>query len=204
MATKDTQAATGPNDAPTPLFRRAKPADALDLAVATFLGEARLDMQSLAARLAVSPATLYRWFGSRAMLLDKVCERLADEFAADARATARGNGDERVCDYARRVMVSAAASAPVRSFVGREPQLALRLLLGKDGSVHRVLVQRTAGIIDETRPPGQPRPPDEHVHLLVQVTTALVWATFVIGDEPQIEDGVEIVRMILASGRSPR
>jgi hypothetical protein len=34
-------------------------------ALETFLNDARVDMQTVAAQLDVSPATLYRWFGSR-------------------------------------------------------------------------------------------------------------------------------------------
>jgi hypothetical protein len=40
------------------------------------------------------------------------------------------------------------------------------------------------------------------VHLIVQVATGLVWATFVIGEEPQIDSAVEVIRMILSAGAS--
>jgi len=203
MAATHTEPASEPDTpAPTPLFRRPKPADALDLALETFLDCSRVDMQALAVRLGVSPATLYRWFGSRARLLDSVFERLAGRFAAAARAEARGTGDEHVCDYARHVMTATAAFEPVRSFVAREPQLALRLLLGKDGAVHRVLTAETREVIQQTRAPGEAQMIDAHVHLIVQVATALVWATFMIGDEPQIDSAVELIRMVLASSRS--
>jgi AcrR family transcriptional regulator len=186
---------------PGPLVRRAKPEDAVELALGTFLACARVDMQALAAQLDVSPATLYRWFGSRAQLLDKVCERLAEQFASAGRSQAQGSGDERVCDYARRVMSSSAAFEPVRSFFTREPRLALRLLLGKQGSVHGVLVEQTGELIAQTRAAREP-PEDEHVHLIVSVATGLVWASFVIGDEPQIDSAVEIIKLILASSRA--
>ncbi len=202
MASASTHVSTSERaSASAPMFRRAKPADALDLAVDTFLAEARVDMQTLAVQLAISPATLYRWFGSRAQLLDAVCERLAERFTAAARAEAQGDGDERTCDYARRVMSAAAAFGPLRSFVAREPQLALRLLLGGSGAVHRVVTERTREMIAETRPPDQARRLDQQVHVIVQVATALVWATFAIGDEPAIDSAVEIVGVILASSR---
>ena len=192
--------------APQPAFRRPRPDDAVDLASATFLEGARVDMQTLAARLGVSPATLYRWFGSRAGLLEGVFERLAEDFAARARAEARGQGDELVCDYARRMMVRAAAFEPIKTFVTREPQLGLRLLLGRDGAVHRVLTARTGELIADTRERGASTPDEQHVHLIVQVATALEWATFTVGDEPEIDSAVDIIRMVLASvpPRAPR
>ncbi len=186
---------------PAPIFRRAKPEDALDLALATFVAEARVDLQTLATQLAVSRATLHRWFGSREQLLDQVCERLAQGFTAAARAEAQGDGDERVCDWARRLMEAAVDYQPVRTFVAREPQLALRLLLGKQGAVHRTLAEVLRAVIAETRSPQEAQPLDEHIEVIVQVATALVWATFMIGDEPQIDSAVGIVRMTLSCGR---
>lgn len=190
-------AATEPSTREQPAFRRARPEDAVDQAMATFLAGARVDMQTLAARLGISPATLYRWFASRAGLLESVFERLAEQFAAQARADARGEGDERVCDYARCMMTAAASFEPMRTFVTREPQLGLRLLLGREGAVHRVVTARTAELIADTRAPGAGSPDEDHVHLIVQVATALEWATFTVGDEPEIESAVEIIRMIL-------
>jgi AcrR family transcriptional regulator len=186
----------------TPVFRRARPDDAVEMALATFVSGERVDMQSLAARLDVSPATLYRWFGSRAQLLDRAFALMSLDFAAEARAAARGEGDERVCDYARHIMVSAAGFEAMRAFVGREPQLALRLLLGKDGSVHRVVTEQTAEVVAETRSPEEAHAIDAHVHMIVQVATALVWATFMIGDAPEIDSAVELIRMVLASSRT--
>jgi AcrR family transcriptional regulator len=185
---------------PTPLFRRAKPQDAVDLAVATFVGGDRVDLQALATQLAVSRATLHRWFGSREQLLDRVCEQLAVRFTSTAAAAAEGDGDERVCVFCRRLMEAAVEYEPVRGFVAREPELALRLILGKDGAVHRVVSQALRSVIAETRPPRRAKPLEGRIDVIVQVATALVWATFVVGDAPQIDSAVEIIRMILAAG----
>jgi AcrR family transcriptional regulator len=201
MATTDSGAPAATSEPPVRRFRRAKPADAVDLALETFVSDTRVDMQILAAELDVSPATLYRWFGSRGQLLDRVLERLAERFSAAARVGAQGDGDERVCDYARRLMTAAAEFEPARSFVSREPQLALRLLLGREGAIHRVIAEEMSEVIAEDHPPQRARPLEKQVHVIVQVATALVWATFAIGDEPQIDSAVEIIRMILA-GRS--
>ena len=184
---------------PPPIVRRPRPDDAVEQALATFLREERVDMGSLAGQLGVAPATLYRWFGSRGVLLEGVFERLAEQFADRAHAEAQGPGDARVLDWARRVMTMAAAFEPLRSFVTREPQLGLRLLLGRGGAVHRTLSARTAEMIAEARPAGAPAPREEHVHMIVQIATALAWATFTIGDEPEIDSAVEVIGLILAA-----
>lgn len=195
-----TRAGTGADEV-TPLFRRAKPQDALDLALATFASGARVDVGTLARQLAVSRATLHRWFGSRERLLDQVCGRLAAAMTASSRAQAQGKGDELVCDFARRLMETAVAYEPVRTFVEREPELALRLLLGKGGAVHSTVAEVLREVISNARPSGDAPPHDKQIEVIVQVATALVWATFMIGDEPQIDGAVEIVRMALSAGR---
>ncbi len=176
----------------------------MDLAVETLLGEVRVDMQALAAQLGVAPATLYRWFGSRGALLEQAFERLTRQFSAAARAEARGDGDERVCDYARNIMTSSAAFQPVRSFVERESELGLRLLLRRGGAVHRVVADELLEMLAETR--SQPPTPElvEAAHVIVQVATSLVWATFMVGDEPEIDEAVQVIRVILASTRAQR
>jgi len=181
------------------MFRRARPDDAVDVALATFMACERVDMQALASQLGVSPATLYRWFGSRSRLLDQVCGRVAEQFADVALAASQGEGDERVCDFARQTMVASAAARPVRSFVEREQQVALRLLLRRDSAVHRVLTERTLELMAETR--GGETPPfvEDATHLIVQVATGMIWATFLVGDEPDPDTAVEIIRMVLRS-----
>ncbi len=199
MAASQPSPRLDPDGDPRPLLRRPRPEDAVELASATFFEGSRVDMQTLAGRLGISPATLYRWFGSRAGLLDAVFEQIAEEFTAQARSEAQGDGDDLVCDYARRLMRNGVSSVPIRAFVTREPQLGLRLLLGREGAVHRVVAARTGELIAQTRAPGAPHPREEHVHLIVQVATALEWATFTVGDEPEIDSAVDIIRMILAA-----
>lgn len=187
---------------PTPRFPRARPADAVDLALETLLAEARVDMQTLAAELGVAPATLYRWFGSRGALIEQAFERLTRQFSATARAEAKGKGDERVCDYARNIMTASSAFQPVRSFVEREKELGLKLLLRRQGAVHRVVADELLELLAETRTQAPSPELAEAAHVIVQIATSLVWATFMVGDEPEIDEAVQVVRVILASTRS--
>jgi len=191
-----------PSAPPAPRFPRARPADAVDLAIETLLSEARVDMQTLAAELGVAPATLYRWFGSRGVLLEQAFERLAREFSAAARTEARGDGDEYVCAYARNIMTASSGFQPLRTFVEREKELGLRLLLRRDGAVHRVISEELLEVLADTRPAEQAEQLEEAAHVIVQIATSLVWATFMVGDEPEIDEAVQVIRVILAAGRA--
>jgi AcrR family transcriptional regulator len=183
-----------------PVIRRPKLQDALDLARATFLSGARVEMGALAAQLDISQPTLYRWVGTREQLLDRVLERVTDEFLAVAIAEAEGDGDERVLDFVGRMMNATAAFQPALDFIAREPQLALRLVLAEAGAVHRSLARALRTVIGETRPPKEALALENQVDLAIQVCTGLQWGTIAVGDDPQVEGAVEVVRALLATG----
>jgi len=182
-----------------PVIRRPRPADALGLAEQTFLAGERIEMGAIAALLDVSQATIYRWFGSREQLIEQVIDQIAREFLAVTKAQAEGGGDERVLDFVRRMMEATVTLEPIRAFVEREPQLALRLLLGEAGLVRRTLRLALAEIVAETRSAERAEALEGELDLLVGVGVALEWATFAIGDEPQIDHAIHIMRVMLAA-----
>lgn len=187
-----------------PVIRRPEPQDALDLAQATFVSGVRVEMATLAAQLGISLPTLYRWVGTREQLLDRVLERVTDEFLAVAISDAEGDSDERVLDFIRRMMNATAAFEPGLTFVAREQQLALRLVLAESGAVHRSLARALRTLIGETRPPEQARTLEDKVDLAIRVCTGLQWASVAVGDDPQVEGAVEVVRALLADDGAPR
>jgi AcrR family transcriptional regulator len=204
MATASSKPEGPPTKQTAPLFRRPTREDALELARATFLDGERVDMQHLASQLGVSRVTVFRWVGSREQLLEQVLEDLTIRFVADARGDAAGNGEDRVLDFVRRVMTTTVQIEPVRRFVDHEPQLALRLLLGEHGAVHQRLAEGLQNVLaDAGLPATNNTQLKTFVDVLVQVGTALEWATLTIGDEPQIERTVEIGRALLQAAIPP-
>ena len=197
MATAPTQPKGPPPRQPAPVFRRPTREDALELARAAFLSGDRVDMQQLASQLGVSRVTVFRWIGTREQLLEKVLEDLATTFAADARAQATGNGEDRVLDFVRRLMTTTVQIEPIRQFVVREPQLALRLLLAEQGAVHQRLAHGLQDVLADAGLATNETQLKSFIDVLVQVGTALEWATLAIGDEPQIDRTLEIGRALL-------
>jgi AcrR family transcriptional regulator len=185
-----------------PVFRRARPQDALDVATATFQRDERIDMGALAAQLDISRATLYRWFGSRDQLIERLLVQLARQFGGAARADTQGNGDERVVDFARRLMTTTVDYGPLRTFVEREPQLALRLLISARGAVHASVVEELFAAVAETHSPEEAKALEGHLSMVTQVGATLQWATLAVGDGSEIERAVDIVRGLLAAGRA--
>jgi AcrR family transcriptional regulator len=189
-------------DGRTPIIRRPKPQDALDLAQTTFASGARVEMGAVAAQLGISQPTLYRWLGTREQLLDRVLEGLTEEFVAIAIAEAKGDGDERVLDFVRRLMNATVGFQPGVTFVRRESQLALRLVLGEAGAVHRVLARGLRTVISETRSADETAAVAEQIDLVVQICTGLQWTAIAIGETANVDGAVEIVRALLLAGRA--
>jgi AcrR family transcriptional regulator len=198
--------ATAPSRIPTladlPTFRRAKPQDALDVARALFIAEERLDMGSLAERLGVNRGTLYRWFGSRDQLVEQMLVQLAEAFSVSAHAAAQWEGDERVLDFARRVMDATAHFQPLRTFVAREPELALRLLIGERGAVHRSLAEALSAEVAKAHSETVAEELESRIDGIVRLAASLQWATIAIGEEPQIEELVDYIRAVLIAARA--
>lgn len=161
-----------------------------------------MEVGVIATQLSISRVTLYRWFGSREQLLEQVFVGLADEFSESARAEAEGDGDERVVDFARRIMDATAHFQPIRAFVEREPQLALRLLIGERGAVHGRLVRALLDVIAETHSQEQANALEKHVDGIIRMAGALQWATLAIGDEPQTELAADIICALLTTGQA--
>lgn len=182
-----------------PADARPGPGDVLNAAgLMVYEGE-RVDMGTLAARVGVGRATLYRWFGSREQLIEQLLERFALAFLERARDEAKDDGEARVLDIARRLMEATVEFEPARRFVAREPQLALRLLLGAGGAVHRTMARALREALIEVHGERRTAALEESIDGMVQVATALQWATFAIGDEPRIEQAIELMRLMLAA-----
>ena len=112
-------------------------------AVDTFLAGQRLDMRSLAQRVGVGRATLYRRAGNREQLLDQVLWWRARRLLADqVRASAHLTGTDRLTAVIGGVLRAIGADRPVRMFLESEPETALRVLTGSRSTVHQGMAAR--------------------------------------------------------------
>jgi AcrR family transcriptional regulator len=186
-------------DPPGIVIRRPTRADALELARRMFLAGERVDMQVIAGRLSVSRATMHRWLGTRERLLGEVLGAITTEVLDAIDATVDGSGVERFLNVSRPLMETYTNLEPVRIFVAREPELALRVILSERGAVHRSLAEGLRRITAAKRSQAKQQRLEAVLETIIQTSTALVWATIAIGDEPQIDRAMEINRALLAS-----
>jgi AcrR family transcriptional regulator len=207
MTTTDAAAIASPDGAvgapQLPTFRRATPNDAIDVAQAAFVLGERVDMGTVATQLAISRATLYRWFASRDELLEQMLVKLAEEFCSAALVGLDQEGDARVLEYARRLMNATLQFEPLGTFVTREPQLALRLLIGQRGAIHEAISRAMLAVVAESRAPADVVALQPNIDIVVWVGTSLQWATLAAGEEPQTERAVDVLRALLVARPAP-
>ena len=140
------QGTAAPQMVPGPIF-----AAAVDM----FVTGQRLDMRSLARRIGVARATVYRRAGNREQLLDQVLWWRARRLLADQlRASADVTGTDRLTAVIAGVLHAIGADRPVRMFLESDPETALRLLTGPRSAVHQGMAKALENLIDLERGRG--------------------------------------------------
>lgn len=131
------------------------PAEIFAAALDSFVSEQRLDMRSLARRLGVARATLYRRAGNREQLLDVMLWWRARRLLAEqVQATAALAGAARLSAVIGGVLRAIATDRPLQAFLESDPETALRLLTGTRSTVHRGMADALERLIDLERGRG--------------------------------------------------
>jgi len=135
-----------PSMVPGPIF-----AAAID----TFVAGQRLDMRSLARRIGVARATLYRRAGNREQLLDQVLWwRARRLLAGQVRASTHLTGTDRLTAVIGGVLRAIGTDRPVRLFLEADPETALRLMTGSRSAVHQGMAKALENLIELERGRG--------------------------------------------------
>jgi AcrR family transcriptional regulator len=131
------------------------PAEIFAVAVDAFAAGQRLDMRSLARRIGVARATLYRRAGNREQLLDQVLWWRARRLLADqVRASDGLTGTDRLAAVIGGVLRAIGNDRPVRMLLESDPETALRILTGTRSAVHQGMATALENLIDLERGRG--------------------------------------------------
>jgi AcrR family transcriptional regulator len=121
-------------------------------AVDAYLAGRRLDMQSLARRLGVSRATLYRRAGNREQLLDEVIWwRGRRMVASRLLATAHLSGVARIVAVVGGALRAIERDRHLHAFIESEPDAALRILTGSRSLAGHGMATALGNLIDLER-----------------------------------------------------
>jgi AcrR family transcriptional regulator len=138
---------------------RATPRDALVLARRRWLQGERIDIGALAAELSVSRATLFRWVGSRELLLAEILWSFFEPTLAAAEAGLRVRGARRVGRCCERAVRAILDFQPLRRFIASDPEYALRLLTSKASPVQARTVAAVHALLEREADSGEWQPP---------------------------------------------
>ena len=178
------------------------PADIFAAAVDVFAAGQRLDMRSLARRVGVARATLYRRAGNREQLLDELLWWRARRLLADQlRDTASRAGTERLAAVIGGVLRAIARDRPLRTFLESDPETALRLLTGSGSTVHRGMAAALERLIDAERGRGGFQASLDTptlAYAIVRISESFLYADVVADRAPDVDRAETVIEALLA------
>jgi AcrR family transcriptional regulator len=177
------------------------PAEIFAAAVDTFASGQRLDMRSLARRIGVARATLYRRAGNREQLLDQLlwwrARRLLDD---QVRTSADLAGTARLSAVIGGVLRMIAGDRPLRVFLESDPETALRILTGTRSAVHQGMAGALENLIDLERGRGTfdaSLDTRTLAYAIVRVSEGFLYADVIADRAPDIGRAVTLIEALL-------
>ena len=177
------------------------PAEIFAAAVDTFASGQRLDMRSLARRIGVARATLYRRAGNREQLLDQLLWWRARRLLADqVRASADLAGTARLSAVIGGVVRAIGTDRSLRVFLESDPETALRILTGTRSTVHQGMVLALENLIDLERGRGSfdaSLDTPTLAYAIVRVSEGFLYSDVIADRAPDIGRGVTVIDALL-------
>jgi AcrR family transcriptional regulator len=178
------------------------PSEIFAAATAAFTAEQRLDMRSLARRLGMARATLYRRAGNREHLLDEVLWwRARQLLAGQLRAAADRTGPDRLVAVIGGVLRAIARDRPLRAFLESDPETALRLLTGSRSTVHRGMARALEELIDAERSGGTFDPGLDTptlAYAILRISEGFLYADVIVDRAVDVDRAVTVIDALLS------
>ncbi|MGO8961990.1 MAG: QsdR family transcriptional regulator [Streptosporangiaceae bacterium] len=178
------------------------PAEIFRAAAGAYLAGQRLDMQSLARRVGVGRATLYRRVGNREQLLDAVIWWRARRLLAwQLGRSCELAGAARISAVVGGVLRSIERDRPLRAFLDCDTDTALRILTGGRGQAAHGLTIALERLIDRERSLGAFEPDLDTAALayaIMRISEAFLYADVLAGLSPDVSRAITVVDALLA------
>lgn len=179
----------------------------IDLAHRWFLEGRRIDMQQLARASGIGRATLYRWWGSREVVIGEVVWRIIAEAIGRVEARGASVSEDPAGRFVRHFGTLAdtvRTFEPLTRFVADDPEYGLRVLTSGYSVVQGRMIDWVASRLTDL--------PDLDPHIevrdlayaIVRVGEAFVWSDIITGDAPQSGKATAMVELLVSAASGKR
>jgi len=182
--------------------RPTSPRDAFDLARGKWLKGERIEVGALAEELGVARATVFRWVGTRDLLVGEIIWYLFEMLWEQAADNAQGTGADYGADFIRRLMESVLDAEPFRRFIEQSPEYALRILTSKEGPMQARVIQATTGMLEEQAAAGHITPAldmDDLAYVIVRIVESCLYSDQITGRQPNVPAACKSIHILLAA-----
>jgi len=180
----------------------AVPPEMFAAAVDAYLSGQRLEMRSLARRLGVGRATLYRRAGNREELLDAVIWwRARRMLAGQVLVTAQLSGADRIAAVVGGALRAIAQDQPLRSFIESDTETALRILTGSRSTAARGVVTALENLIDFERDRGcfdAELDTATLAYAIMRISQGFLYADVLADRSPDVGRAISVIKALLA------
>ena len=162
----------------------ASAADVIEATRRQYLAGARVDLTVVARELGLGRATVYRWFGSRELLLGEVIALELEALIDRQRRGVRKRGGVGLLEVFDRINRALARSVALRRFLEQERASAMRLLTASDGVVQPRAVAAVTRLIAAEAAAGRYDPPADAetlAYAIVRLAEAFLYNDAAIG-----------------------
>jgi AcrR family transcriptional regulator len=174
----------------TARVERSDAARAYSLARDRLLAGERIDMQQLAAELAVDRSTLFRWVGSRDQLVSRILHELGRKTLTRVLRRVRDEGfsGAQLVAEALGGFADELITAPFfRAYLRREPERALRLLTTSASSIQREMIGAVERLLDQevdTTALSYPMSTCDLAYLVIRIGESFIYTDLITGGVP--------------------
>ncbi|MFT7245180.1 MAG: AcrR family transcriptional regulator [Candidatus Azotimanducaceae bacterium] len=181
-------------------WHNCNPLDLHRLARTWFFDARRIELQKLAQELGVSRATVYRWAGSAEQLVGEVLASLVTETMDQLARETRNAGPRRILNVLNRVMQISHGFKPLRKFMEKDPQLALRVVASREGPVQARTIEKITELLKEDIEAGHitlPVEPAVMAFALTRMVESFLYADLITGAPADLEQASAILELML-------
>jgi AcrR family transcriptional regulator len=154
----------------------------LSAVTAQYVAGERVDLTIVAKRLGVGRATIYRWFGSRELLLGSVIADQLELLVARERRRVKRRGVEGLLEVFDGINRSLSNSSALRTLLEQERGSAMRLLTSSSGMVQPRAVGLVKNLIEAEHGAWEPpADPQTLAYAIVRLAEAFLYNDAAIG-----------------------